>query len=754
MTKKWLQRIIRIMLCILLLLVLADVVLHLVSRTEWFHTRVSTFLQQTLGREIKLANMGINLRGIFVEGLEVAEQGGFEKGTFVEVGLLRIRFSLLHLLHGHTKIHHIVLANVTAKAVIYPDGSTNWADLIPTDTAAASQEQTASKAPFDITADHIHLENLRLIYVDDTVPHAMHIDRLTVGASHFSWKDPFPFYVQAQINPTVRGTSLQVPVALQGTLDLNNLDLSQAKAHIQALTTSYNKASVTLQGDVENFENPQANFRLTLRNISADQFNSLATLPPFDLKEANASIKLAANLDKQALTLHHFSFQAPGLEGTAHGGLLYGNPQQIEYDFSTDINLVLGEMGRWLTVLAEPYRLIGTIHTDWHTTHKQIAGKITLQGIGGEIPQAGNLSDVNATLTAEEAMDFQTGNVEAEIAGKLNGRPFVASVTEKQTTEKIDIHLKAHADELMFRLSEDIPTSASLEQAPAETVSKPWSLAPMHIRADIKLGQVDVPYFYGKDVSFTANVQQVTPDLKQAQGTLRLTTGEGKIQDIYKLTDASPLTKVLFLSLNITGKVFNSLNVFGVLESIGSGISSAVAGEGKKETAVKTQTILGPDGEPLEIAVVETDKKISGEMEYDKFDTEVNFVRGLATIKEGTFVSPMMSFRLDGTTDFNTQEVNMTVHAAPGQHEVDGMMPLTLKISGTVDNPQGNMQVLNSVASLVTQSVTNNVVSRQIGKGIKGFLGLFKKKDKSAASEPFPQAEQVSGNESILPGAR
>jgi len=144
------------------------------------------------------------------------------------------------------------------------------------------------------------------------------------------------------------------------------------------------------------------------------------------------------------------------------------------------------------------------------------------------------------------------------------------------------------------------------------------------------------------------------------------------------------------------------------------------------------------------VVVEETDKKVSGEMQYDKFDTQVSFVNGLATIKEGTFVSPTMSFRLDGTADFNTGALNMKVHAAPGRHEVDGMMPLSLKIGGTVDNPQGDMQVLGSVTSLVTQTVTNNVVSRNVTKGVKSIFSLFKGKEEQAPTQEQPQTQEES----------
>ena len=274
----------------------------------------------------------------------------------------------------------------------------------------------------------------------------------------------------------------------------------------------------------------------------------------------------------------------------------------------------------------------------------------------------------------------------------------------------------------------------------------------MRVKADVSVGKLDVPYFYGKEVLFKADMKGLTPGFKQAHGSLQLTTGNGKIQDLYKLTNANPLTKVLFLSLNIVGKVFNSLNVLGVLNSIGGGIVSAVTGSDKEngEVATRTQTILGPDGEPIEVPVEQTDKKVEGELTYDKFDTSVNFERGVATVKKGSFVSSTMSLRLDGTTDFNTEQVKLTVHAAPGRHEVDGMLPLTLTINGTMNNPQGSMSMLGSVTSLVTQSVANNVVSRQVGKGIKGIINLFKKKetDESVSASSI-EAESAQPTDSI-----
>lgn len=81
----------------------------------------------------------------------------------------------------------------------------------------------------------------------------------------------------------------------------------------------------------------------------------------------------------------------------------------------------------------------------------------------------------------------------------------------------------------------------------------------------------------------------------------------------------------------------------------------------------------------------------------------------------------------------------MKVHAAPGKHEVDGMLPLALNISGTVSEPKGSMSMVGSVTSLVKQTVANNVVSRQVKKGVKGIFGIFKKKE-----EENPEKEKIT----------
>lgn len=83
---------------------------------------------------------------------------------------------------------------------------------------------------------------------------------------------------------------------------------------------------------------------------------------------------------------------------------------------------------------------------------------------------------------------------------------------------------------------------------------------------------------------------------------------------------------------------------------------------------------------------------------------------------------------MNGTTDFNSGEIDMTVQAAPGKHEADGIMPLKLNIGGTVDDPKGSMSMLGSVSSLVTQGIGNNFASRSVKRALADYLAFLKRR--------------------------
>ena len=140
---KWTKRIGYVVLGMIAALLVIEGGLFFISRTEWFENRVEAAVKQIVGRDVELGRMGANLRGVFINDITVAEQGGFEQGIFAQVGRLRVRVSLIHLLHGHVKIHGVFLSNADVKLVVYADGTTNWADFV---SAPQTTDETAPAA--------------------------------------------------------------------------------------------------------------------------------------------------------------------------------------------------------------------------------------------------------------------------------------------------------------------------------------------------------------------------------------------------------------------------------------------------------------------------------------------------------------------------------------------------------------------------------------------------------------------------------
>ena len=248
---------------------------------------------------------------------------------------------------------------------------------------------------------------------------------------------------------------------------------------------------------------------------------------------------------------------------------------------------------------------------------------------------------------------------------------------------------------------------APAQQAPQANTPKA-KFPPVHLRAQIKSGPVSVPYFYAKSVALHTRLTGITAELDKADGTAEMQIGEGEIQDIYKLTQANSVTKAMFLSLSVVSRVINSLNVVDLLSKLMPG--------GKEQMP---------------------EKKTDGKLAFESFSGALKFDKGVMEMTKGSFVSDFMSLKISGTTNFRNGVLDMQVNAAPGKHYDTGIMPITLKIGGTVDEPKGSLSMLGSAAALVTQAVGNNFASNAVKKGVGGVFGLFKKKQETPA-EPFP----------------
>lgn len=724
--KKWGMRVVYVLTAFLILLVGFDLSLRWASSSAWMRKWVTEKLSASLNREVRLEKLSASLLGIKINGFALSETGGFKEGTFVGVERLRLRVSWWHLLHKHVKVRSLAVNGVYVQIIKNADGSFNFDSL---SSPSSAQDASAAGLPVRITAERIDLRNVNFAYFQE--PELSFIVHNAVFSAHGVGLDRlFDVRLNAAAEYRSAGVSSLFPVGLQASVHLAEMDLSRAFMQLGAFSVRSGAAVLNIGGTVHDFTRPQAELTAEVRRLSSESLAAFAkNLPAFFVPQMRFAAAAFLDLPAQKAEVSSFGFSMPGVQAGGQGNIAYAAAPQ--YDARVMFNVDLRELSSISPELAAPYDLAGGISGSADVSNARLSADVTLSEVGAFVPYAGIFKGLNASLTAQEAGDFKTGSVSGKFSADLNNEPFLMNFRVTQTPEKIAAVLNASAKRVALppmpnanvqQPEPEFVTDTTLSAAPKTS----WPLPPVSALVDIKIDSLDAPFFYGTDVAFKADLTGLTPDLKNAQGDLSLRTGNGEIRDLYRLTNASPVTKVLFLSLNVVGKVFNSLDVFSVLSGLVSTEDADNAAAADAERVVKVVT--GPDGKPMQMMVPYSSRKMDGHMKYDQFDTAIHFKDGVADMKEGTFVSDMVSFTLSGQTDFKTEKIDMSVQAAPGKHYADGIMPLKLNIGGTVAEPTGSMSVLGSVSSLVTQGVTNNFASNAVKKGVGGLFGLFKKK--------------------------
>lgn len=746
---------------LLLAAALADTGLRWASSSR----RVKNYLVQkvsaALKRDVRLKQVRASLFGVRVSGLEVAEQGGFQQGTFLSVGKAGVRFSLIHLLHGHLKLRTVFLHGGAVRITRGADGNFNFADLSSSSVPSAQKEAHADPFLPRITLGLLDIEQLDVFYIDAAQNRSLAVQQFMLRARRLMFTEPFRVISKAQVRWVEGDFPLESTLAFNARLNLADLDLEKAALDITNLIVRYRSTPAVLTGQIKNFTNPSARLALEISRLSNDTLAELAPdTPEFLIPALRVDVAARAHLADSRAQISRLHLQLPGgeLNATAKAAFKERADYQAEGDFAFNLD----ELAALSPILASTYGVTGQITGAFQAAADNWNAKLSVQQVGATLPAAGRLDGLSTQITAEGLKTLAV----KDLSGTLNGAHFDGYLTAVNRPLYVDARLELNMEKFILPpqaapapeqtqaetpAAEAVPAatqtqekSAGTEQAtpqgpqaqtaPAQTVlaqatpQTPQEQAtpqgpqantpkakfpPVHLRAQIKSGPVSVPYFYAKSVDIHTRLTGITAELDKADGTAEMQIGEGEIQDIYKLTQANSVTKAMFLSLSVVSRVINSLNVVDLLSKLMPG-----------------------DKEQM------PEKKTDGKLAFESFSGALKFNKGVMEMTKGSFVSDFMSLKISGTTNFRNGVLDMQVNAAPGKHYDTGIMPITLKIGGTVDEPKGSLSMLGSAAALVTQAVGNNFASNAVKKGVGGFFGLFKKKQ-DAPAEPFPGQEDT-----------
>ena len=756
---------------LLLAAALADTGLRWASSSR----RVKNYLVQkvsaALKRDVRLKQVRASLFGVRVSGLEVAEQGGFQQGTFLSVDKAGVRFSLIHLLHGHLKLRTVFLHGGAIRITRSADGNFNFADLSSSSVSPAKEEPHADPFLPRITLGLLDIEQLDVFYIDAAQNRSLAVRQFMLRARRLMFTEPFRVISKAQVRWVEGDFPLESTLAFNARLNLADLDLEKAALDITNLIVRYRSTPAVLTGQIKNFTNPSARLALEISRLSNDTLAELAPdTPEFLIPALRVDVAARAHLADSRAQISRLHLQLPGgeLNATAKAAFKERADYQAEGDFAFNLD----ELAALSPILASTYGVTGQITGAFQAAADDWNAKLSVQQVGATLPAAGRLDGLSTQITAEGLKTLAV----KDLSGTLNGAHFDGYLTAVNRPLYVDARLELNMEKFILPpqaepapeqtqaettgteqsvqapAAEAVPAatqtqekSAGTEQtapaqeqtalapaqqspqaqtAPAQTVLAQAAPAqeqatpqakfpPVHLRAQIKSGPVSVPYFYAKSVDIHTRLTGITAELDKADGTAEMQIGEGEIQDIYKLTQANSVTKAMFLSLSVVSRVINSLNVVDLLSKLMPG-----------------------DKEQM------PEKKTDGKLAFESFSGALKFNKGVMEMTKGSFVSDFMSLKISGTTNFRNGVLDMQVNAAPGKHYDTGIMPITLKIGGTVDEPKGSLSMLGSAAALVTQAVGNNFASNAVKKGVGGFFGLFKKKQ-DAPAEPFPGQEDT-----------
>lgn len=743
---------------LLLAAALADTGLRWASSSR----RVKNYLVQkvsaALRRDVRLKQVRASLFGVRVSGLEVAEQGGFQQGTFLSVDKAGVRFSLIHLLHGHLKLRTVFLHGGAIRITRGADGNFNFADLSSASVPSAQKEAHADPFLPRITLGLLDIEQLDVFYIDAAQNRSLAVQQFMLRARRLMFTEPFRVISKAQVRWVEGDFPLESTLAFNARLNLADLDLEKAALDITNLIVRYRSTPAVLTGQIKNFTNPSARLALEISRLSNDTLAELAPdTPEFLIPALRVDVAARAHLADSRAQISRLHLQLPGGELNATAKAAF--KERADYQADGDFAFNLDELAALSPILASTYGVTGQITGAFQAAADNWNAKLSVQQVGATLPAAGRLDGLSTQITAEGLKTLAV----KDLSGTLNGAHFDGYLTAVNRPLYVDARLELNMEKFILPpqaapapeqtqaetpAAEAVPAatqtqekSAGTEQAalslapqeqatpqgpqaqtaPAQTVlaqtapqaAHKVKFPPVHLRAQIKSGPVSVPYFYAKSVDIHTRLTGITAELDKADGTAEMQIGEGEIQDIYKLTQANSVTKAMFLSLSVVSRVINSLNVVDLLSKLMPG-----------------------DKEQM------PEKKTDGKLAFESFSGALKFNKGVMEMTKGSFVSDFMSLKISGTTNFRNGVLDMQVNAAPGKHYDTGIMPITLKIGGTVDEPKGSLSMLGSAAALVTQAVGNNFASNAVKKGVGGFFGLFKKKQ-DAPAEPFPGQEDT-----------
>lgn len=716
--KKLFKLLVKIAVVCVILLAAGLVTLRIMFPPEKLKTMAVDYAKNNLQREISFDRISFNVIGVTLDNFALSENTSFQNGTFVKADKLVVKLALMPLLKKRVEIATVLVDGLDVNVIKNKNGSFNFDTLIPaSDSAVASADNNkndSSDQSFVLLADRIVLNNCNFTYKDLQTGMDASVNKLQVEIREFDLDSPFDIKIKFTTEYSAAGLNMTVPVSISLRTFLANLNMPKAYVTVNDISATYKTVKLQLKGGIKNFEAPQADLSGTLSGISNTTVAEiLPDLPHFSLPVIHMAVKAVADLEKSTavisqakLSVMDSAFSLAGTAGWAGAAPTYS----VQADLSTD----LGQIVQMTDTVAD-FQPGGLITGAFKATDKNdgqdISGQILLKNVSAMYAPF-TVKDLNGTVKIVSINDIACPS----LTGFLNGEKFTSSFSYKNIKDVLNIVFNAELDK--FTLKEFPSYAAAETENDTDTASGNKTAGPellMNIKSNIKVGPISVPYFRSDGFTLNANLTGVSETMKKANGQVSFVLQPGAITDIDSFVKGNKYVKILLLPITLVRNVAGKLNV---------DIFPAEANAQK------------------------------GEITFTNGEGIYTFTSGVMKVDKTTFASKLTNINGSGNINFHTQALDMKVSATV----LTSQTPVVIKIGGTMDNPSGKLDVLNTVGSVLggilnyktpgkvaasTASTAGNVATgavkttgqvAQTGVDtaknvIKGIGGLFKKKN-------------------------
>lgn len=645
------------------------------------------YVADNFQRELTFDDISFTWIGFTLTNVALSENTTFQNGTFVKADRLTAHVSVLPLLKKRVEISTVEADGLAVHIVQQKDGKFNFSTLVPQDTSAqpASDESSAGgkESSFVFTAESLILKDCDIIYRNEQTGLQADVNDLNIEIYNFGLARPFNVLVSFRTEVSALGQpKIQVPVQIAFNIFLADLDLPRAMLSVTQASLAYQTVQLNLKGDVSNFENPSINLTGNLNGITSQAFSAFAPdLPNFQLPAIALTLQAQADTAASTATITQARLSVQDSFLSAQGSVDWGRATPA-YQLAATLQANLGQIVK-MTDTLDGFSPGGSISGRFNATDKKnntdVRGTVTLKDVSA-FYKPFTLTRANGIVTLASLADISSPS----ITGKLNDQPFTLSFSYKEIQDIMNIVLNLNLDKLVLQT---FPASKTSEQQPAETTqttsSDKRNPLKMNVQANVTVGEIDIPYLQSKGFVLAANLTDVTDTLAQTNGTVSFTLQPGKITNLDNFIKDSKVAKIILLPVAVIKRVSGllHLNLFS------------------SENSSRGTTLS-----------------------FTQAQGQYTFSDGVMNLDQTIFNSSVTKMSASGTADFNTQALNMKATATL----LTQAAPIAIKITGTVSEPKGKLDVVNTVTSVVGGILNGTAVKSVAQTGANATTGTAK----------------------------